>query len=174
MKRIYLILALLLSFGIVCEAQTPVTKIFIVRHADRDGANDNLTTAGLTRANELKRVLGLSNIDSIFSTDFVRTKKTAQPLATHRHLPILLYSDVTTLINRIKKYSSGKRVLVVGHSDTVDDLIQKCGCTPPASITPSMPTTQYDNLFLVLVEKTKKGFVPKCEVIHMKYGAVTN
>ena len=173
MKRICLILSILLSFSI-CHAQTPVTKIFIVRHADRDGANDDLTALGLARANELKRVLGLSNIDSIFSTNTIRTKKTAQPLATHRHRPILLYSDETTVINRIKKFSSGKRVLVVGHSDTVDDLIQKCGCTPPASITPSMPTTQYDNLFLVLIETPKKGVVPKCEVIHMKYGAVTN
>lgn len=164
---------MLFSLTIISQAQAPVTKIFIVRHADRDGNLDALTAAGVTRTKELARVLGQAKIDSIFSTNFVRTRQTAQPLAAQRHLPIILYSEIPALVNRIIKFSNGKRVLVVGHSDTVDDIILKCGCTPPASITPSMPGTQFDNFFEVIVQKIPGQAALKCEVIHMKYGAVT-
>lgn len=173
MKNVCLLLTLLLSLALTARAQAPITKIFIVRHADRNGGADELTAAGIARANELKRVLANSKIDSVYSTDFVRTKTTGQPLATHIGRPIRLYSDIPTLINRIT-VTKGKRFLVVGHSDTVDDLIKQCGCTPPASITPQMPSTQFDNMFLVLVQRIPKQILPKCEVIHMKYGAVTN
>jgi phosphohistidine phosphatase SixA len=150
------------------------TKIFIVRHADRLGEADELSALGTKRASELKRVLMPAKIDSVFSTDFVRTKKTAQPLASSRRLPVRIYSDELALVKRIIKGSSGKRVLVVGHSNTVDDIIKSCGCVPPASIDPEMPITQFDNLFLVLLYKVPGQLDLKCELVHMKYGAVTN
>ena len=174
MKNICLLLVALFCFSIIGKAQAPVTEIFIVRHADRNGALDELTAAGIVRANELKRVLALSKIDSIFSTNFVRTKQTAQPLATLNGLPIKIYSDIPQLIRRITTYSAKKRVLVVGHSDTADDLIRQCGCKPPAAIDPQMPGTQFDNLFLVHVQKIPGQILLKCELIHMKYGVVTN
>jgi broad specificity phosphatase PhoE len=174
MKRFSAILALLLSISIICTAQAPITKIFIVRHADRNGNLDALTALGVTRTKELARVLGLAKIDSIFSTNFVRTKQTAQPLASMMGLPIILYTDPAALVARIMKFSNGKRILVVGHSDTVDDIISKCGCVPPPSITPQMPATQFDNMFEVLVQKIPGQNAFKCEVIHMKYGAITN
>ena len=149
------------------------TKIFIVRHADRLGDADELSALGIKRASELKRVLAPSKIDSIFSTNFVRTKKTAQPLSSRR-TPIQLYSDEMGLVKRIIQNCSGKRVLVVGHSNTVDDIIKKCGCVPPPSIDPEMPITQFDNLFLVLLYKIPGQLELKCELVHMKYGAVTN
>ena len=174
MRYFCMLLLVIFCWPVASSGQAPVTKIFIVRHADRVPNADELTPAGLKRALELKRVLGQSKIDSIFSTDFTRTKKTAQPLATSRHLPIGIYSDATVIIKRVFKYWAGKRVLIVGHSDTVDDLIRECGCTPPASIDPQMPITQFDNLFLVIVQNIPAQGGLKCEVIQMKYGAVTN
>ena len=150
------------------------TKIFIVRHADRLGDADELSAAGVTRSRELKRILAPAKIDSIFSTDFVRTKKTAQPLASARRTIIRIYSDELGLVKRIIKYSSGRRILVVGHSNTVDDIIKQCGCEPPDSIDPEMPITQFDNLFLVILHKVAGQVDLKCELVHMKYGAPTN
>jgi broad specificity phosphatase PhoE len=155
-------------------AQGAVTKVFIVRHADRAGNGDDLTAAGVTRSYELKRVLANAKIDSIYSTGYVRTRKTAMPLAKYRSLPIRLYSDTTFIIKHIMSKCVGKKVLVVGHSNTADDLIRRCGCTPPASIDPEMPVTQYDNLFLVLLHSVPGQKKPTCELIHMKYGEVTN
>ena len=156
------------------ECQEPVTKIFIIRHADRDGQADDLSAPGNIRATELKRVLSPAKIDSIYSTNFTRTKKTAKPLAIQMGLPIKIYSDVPTIINQVIAKCKGKRVLIVAHSDTVDDLIRQCGCNPPPSIDPNMPSTQFDNLFMVLLQKIPGQLNLKCETIHMKYGAITN
>lgn len=158
----------------VLHGQTSA-EIFIVRHADRT-AGDDLNAAGLARAQELKRVLGGAAIGRIYSTDFVRTKKTAQPLADSLGLTTKIYSSIPTLIKDIKLNVAKKRHLVVGHSDTVDDIIAACGCTPPPAITPQMPITQFDNLFLVILTKTGAGALVtwSCEWMRMRYGAVTN
>jgi phosphohistidine phosphatase SixA len=185
MKQYFILLITLLHLHLTGKCQEALqappaaaitlTKIFIVRHADRLPADD-LSPAGVVRANELRRVLGQAKIDSIFSTDFTRTKKTAKPLALLMGLPTIIYSNAPAVINRILTNSKGKRVVVVGHSDTVDDLIQACGCIPPPAITPNIPETQFDNLLQVLVQKVVVNgqTISKCEVIHMKYGAVTN
>jgi broad specificity phosphatase PhoE len=173
MKSHFLLL-MIICIPLLAISQVPITKIFIVRHADRLGNADDLSAAGVSRANELRRVLGKVKIDSIYSTDFVRTRKTALPLATLKGLPTTIYSNATVLITHIVTHVSGKRTLVVGHSDTVDDLITSCGCTPPATITPNMPATQFDHLFEVLVQKIPGQAALKCELIQMKYGAVTN
>ncbi|MGG9962002.1 histidine phosphatase family protein [Ferruginibacter sp. SUN106] len=148
------------------------TRIFIVRHADRL-PTDGLKPEGIVRAEELKRVLGNAGIDSIFSTDFVRTTKTVQPIADQLHLPVILYSNNTLLLTRILNNSKGKTLLVAGHSDTVPELIQQCGCTPPF---PVIPDTQFDNLFLVILQKEKINHhtTTSCKVLRLRYGAVTN
>ncbi|MEJ7769313.1 MAG: phosphoglycerate mutase family protein [Chitinophagaceae bacterium] len=167
----------------ICQSPAPlpaplrvtVTKLFIVRHADRQMDQDLLSPAGVIGAAELSRILGKAGIDSIFSTNTVRTKNTAKPLAALRGLPTIIYASDTAVITRILTKSRGKRVLVIGHSNTVATMIKKCGCTPAASIDP-IPDTQFDNLFLVIVKRQSVNGVTTstCETIHMKYGAVTN
>lgn len=173
MKSCLFFFTIILILASGCKvAQT--TQIFIVRHADRTNPpQDDLKDIGVTRSNELKRVLFNAGIDSIFSTDFVRTRKTVQPLATSKRLPIILYSDNVILLNRILTKSKGKTVLVAGHSDTVADFITKCGCTPPFA---QIPSTQFDNLFLIILQKEKinNSVSSSCKLVQMKYGAVTN
>ncbi|MBC7889036.1 MAG: histidine phosphatase family protein [Ferruginibacter sp.] len=169
-----ILLVLLFCLPTLLKSQS-LTKIFIVRHADRlEG--DDLSKAGIIRAEELKRVLGRAGIQRIFSTETVRTRKTVKPLAELLHLPTGIYATPLSLINLIKTNHPGRRIVIVGHSDTVDDLISSCGCTPPQDITPNMPATQFDNLFLVALRKTvvnnQSSWV--CELIHMKYGAIAN
>lgn len=169
-----LILTIFCLFLAAACTVMPVTKVFILRHADR--LDEDLSAVGFTRANELKRVLGLSRIDSIFSTNTPRTRHTVEPLALERGLPVILYSSEDEIIQRVRRNCRGKRVLIAGHSDTVAELIRKCGCSPPSSVDPNIPGTQFDNLFLILIEKDKVNneTVYRCESIHMKYGAVTN
>lgn len=173
MKFYLLLFTTILMFGSSCRvAQT--TRIFMVRHADRtDPPQDNLIPAGVTRANELSRVLFHTGIDSIFSTNFNRTRNTVQPLATAKNLPIILYDNLDSLLNRILKNSKGKTVLVAGHSNTVSEFITKCGCTPPFA---EIPSTQFDNLFLIILQKEKinNSVSTSCKLLQLKYGAVTN
>jgi broad specificity phosphatase PhoE len=169
--RIAIVLLIMLSCTFISAAgqMNPVTKVFILRHADKAG--EDLSPAGQVRAGELKRILEETKIDSIFSTDVPRTKHTAEVLAQSLGLPVIVYNREDVVIKRVLETCQGKRVLIVGHSNTVSSLITKCGCTAPASITPNIPDTQFDNLFLVLVSKNLK--TETCELIHMKYGAVT-
>ncbi len=169
-KWSFLFLVMLVMTG-VSQAQS-ITRIFIVRHADRE-VTDDLNALGVIRANELKRVLLQTGIDSVFSTNFVRTKKTVQPLATAEGVPVILYDDNALLLKRILKYKN-KTVLVAGHSNTVPQFIKACGCLPPFV---NIPDTQFDNLFLLIVQHpAPPGSILKtsCKLLHMKYGAVTN
>jgi hypothetical protein len=58
----------------------------------------------------------------------------------------------------------------------VIDFITSCGCAAPDGLSAGIPLTQFDNLFLVLLKKTMVGQLAtwSCEVIRMRYGAVTN
>ncbi len=145
--------------------------IYIVRHAEKalpEGTstmmkNDPpLSEAGKERAEALKEVLKTKKIGYIFSTNTIRTQATAEPARAYFNLSIATYSPVpdSAFINRLK--SSGKNTLVVGHSNTVDDIVNKlCGAT---KITADLNETEYDNLFIV----TKKG--KKISFENRKYG----
>ena len=166
------LIPLMLALAGSIHAQV-TTRIFIVRHADRL-PGDDLSPAGVIRANELKRVLLNTGIDSVFSTNFVRTRKTVKPLADAEGLPVLLYDSNPQLLKRVLKTGKGKTVLVAGHSNTVAQFIKSCGCKPPYE---NIPDTQFDNLFLVIVQHPAGSvvlFKSSCKLLHMKYGAVTN
>jgi 2,3-bisphosphoglycerate-dependent phosphoglycerate mutase len=167
---LFSLLIFLLGFTGNTSAQT-TTRIFVVRHADRQ-VSDDLNALGLVRANELKRVLQNTGIDSVFSTNFIRTRKTVQPLADAIGLPILLYDSNPPLLQRICKYSKGKTLLVAGHSNTVGPLIKSCGCQPKFI---NIPDNQFDNLFLIIVLHPPKNVLLRntCKLLAMKYGAPT-
>ncbi len=173
MKFCFLLLCLACLTPENARCQTPVTKIFIVRHTDRMEDLDQLSSAGEARAEELKRILGTARIDSIYSTDFLRTRMTARPLARFLKRPVEIYTDIPKLIRHVTGNLGGKRVLITAHSNTIDDLMLQCGCMPPPDIDPGMSETRYDNLFLLLVQKAPGGERLSCEYIHMKYGAET-
>ena len=169
--KLFLLIIIMPAFFSGSIAQTS-TRIFVVRHADRE-SSDDLNPAGVIRANELKRMLLNTGIDSIFSTDFVRTKKTVKPLADAVSLPVILYDSNPQLLKRILTRSKGKTLLVAGHSNTVPQLIKLCGCHPPFD---NIPDTQFDNLFLLIIQhqKINTSFKNTCKLLYMKYGAVTN
>jgi broad specificity phosphatase PhoE len=154
-------------------ARCQTTKIFMVRHADRDGNLDALKVPqGTTRAAELKRILQNTGIDSIYSTNTTRTRETAKPLADFLNITTALYANSNTVIDTIIKKHRNKEILVVGHSNTVDSLVKRCGCTGIGLI----PASQFDNFFLVIITRYKVGLLwkQKCELLKMKYGAVTS
>ncbi len=162
-------ICLLATTAVFCQS----TKIFMVRHADRDGNLDALKVPqGITRAAELKRILQHSGIGSIYSTNTTRTRETAKPLANFLNITTALYSNSSDIIDTIVKKHLNREILVVGHSNTVDSLIKRCGCTGIGLI----PSAQFDNLYLVIITRYKIGLIwkRKCELLKMKYGAVTN
>ena len=59
--------------------------VFVVRHAEKQSESNEpgvpLSEAGRARANKLAALLKSAGVTAIYSTDFVRTLETAEPLA---------------------------------------------------------------------------------------------
>jgi len=145
MKRF--ILFLLLS-GLLVSGAVAQSTIFIVRHAEKvDGSLDpNLSVPGQKRAKRLANVLKDAGISKIFVTEFKRTQQTAAPLATTLNLTpnIIPAQNSPLLITRLR--ASSGNVLVVGHSNTIPQVIAGLGITTPIQI----GENDYDNLFVLV------------------------
>jgi broad specificity phosphatase PhoE len=161
MRRQHAAAAALLAWclsGISTAAAAAEQIIFVVRHAERADAagagpppagmmaNDPpLSAAGHERAKRLAATLASAGVKHIFTTDLARTRQTAAPLAESIQVkPSAVASrDVPALAQQVR--SAAGPVLVVGHSNTVPELLKQLGVQAPASIGES----EYDNLFVV-------------------------
>jgi phosphohistidine phosphatase SixA len=125
-----------------------------VRHAERaDGggggrgmaADPALSAPGRARAAALAAMLKDTKLTAVFATEFKRTQQTAGPTAKAQHLTVTtIPADKTAmLVNSLKKASGS--VLVVGHSNTVTEVITALGVTTPITVA----DTEFDNLFIV-------------------------
>lgn len=128
----------------------PPTVVVIVRHAEKTSAADDppLTGSGQVRARLLARMLGDLRLTAIHSSDTTRTRDTAAPLARQRELDISLYDpgDQRPLVNSIRE--AGGHHLVVGHSNTVRQLVELLGGDPGDPIDEA---GEYDRLYLVTI-----------------------
>jgi broad specificity phosphatase PhoE len=157
MKRssvLLLALAALLPTTTAAVAQAPAT-IILVRHAEKGGDADDrdpeLTEAGRNRSAALARMLGGANITTIYSTPFLRTRHTAEPLAGELGIEVTVTPITRTftddMVARLRTHM-GEAVLVVGHSNTVPQLITALGAGPMEDLRDD----EYDWLFVVTLE----------------------
>jgi len=142
-----------------------------VRHAERlDQSEDTpLSPAGLQRAKDLAENLGKENIDSLFVSNYQRTRQTAQPLADLLGKQYAIYEPkpISVIVNRLNQLK-GKKALVVGHSDTILDIAKGLGTKPSL---PKIESADYDNLFFVTIKKNLLG--RKTTLIESTYGTKT-
>lgn len=164
---------------ILVAAASCGNTFFIVRHAEKavpdsgqmqgsqvSNADPPLSEAGKLRAIELRQMLKDDNVQHIFSTNFIRTISTAQPLNELRgNTHIELYSpskdSIDAFIRKLKSIKKGN-VLVVGHSNTVDDLTNKL--SGKTVVPGDLKDSDYDNLFVVKRKGNRYIFTGK------KYG----
>ncbi|MEO7436954.1 MAG: phosphoglycerate mutase family protein [Candidatus Binatia bacterium] len=138
--------------GLVLGAPSPATAgkgvILLVRHAERVAgpATDDapLTDAGKARAQRLAALLAKADIKSIFVTRFGRTQATAKPVADALRLTPIEESDAVQLVAKLRTHAD-ETVLVVGHSDTVPDVIKALG-GPSVTI----GDDEFDDLFMLV------------------------
>jgi broad specificity phosphatase PhoE len=126
--------------------------IFFVRHAEKatTGGDDmDISETGRARAESLATVLKDAEISAIYTTEFKRTQQTAAPVAKALHLePAVISSkDRPALIAKLQ--ASSGNVLVVGHGNTIPDLIKTLGI----SLAINIAENDYDNLFVVLLDE---------------------
>ena len=166
--RVFFIVAIL---GL-CSSSCSRT-VYVVRHAEKTSSSDSskmmeddppLSEAGKVRALVLKDELAAKHIRHIYSTNTLRTRSTAEPLSQSIKINIETYKNIDSLISTIK--SAKGNVLVVGHSNTVDDIINKlCG---QVKVETDLKEGEYDNLFIVKIKRKKIIFDRR------KYGYPSN
>jgi len=103
------------------------TTYFLIRHAEKDRTNPDdedpkLNEDGLKRAGTWASVFSEIELDAIYSSDFKRTQQTVKPTAEIKNIPIKSYDPHTVYDTDFFEMTEGKRVLVVGHSNTIPKL----------------------------------------------------
>ncbi|NRS89948.1 broad specificity phosphatase PhoE [Flavobacterium sp. 7E] len=170
MKKYICFLIFLASITVFGQSKDEI-RIIIVRHAEKMTDNPKekdpeLTTKGNERAVDLATRLHESGkIDVAYTTDYRRTRNTAQPTATSNKITLQIYdaSKLQEFAKNVLKKDFSKTVLIVGHSNTVLETIEALGGKRPID---SIGDQEYDNAFLMLIKAD--GSI-KTEVF--KYGA---
>jgi 2,3-bisphosphoglycerate-dependent phosphoglycerate mutase len=124
----------ILSVIVFCSSAKAQNNTYILlRHAEKDtiqpgskamNANPTLSKMGYKRAKKLVRTLKGYSIDSIFSTDFLRTTATVAPLAKKLHVPVSKYIHKTLSLfaNQLLNVQN-KTMVIVGHSNSTPALV---------------------------------------------------
>jgi len=110
------------------ESVEKTTTYFLIRHAEKvrenpADKNPDLNERGFQRAENWKKVLQNISFDVIYSTDYIRTIKTAEPIAKKSNLEIKRYNPSKVDFNLFQLENEGKNVLIVGHSNTVPQFV---------------------------------------------------
>lgn len=152
------------------ESQATTTIIF-VRHSEKElnaGDDPGLSAAGWRRTAELTRQLVdadvVAGIDAIYATSFRRAQETGKPLAEALNLPINSYdeADRESVLETILSNHKGKIILVIGHSDTLPELIANLGASKKV---PPINEFEYDNIYIISIP-----WFGKTKTIRLRFG----
>ncbi|RYZ23608.1 MAG: hypothetical protein EOO16_04220 [Chitinophagaceae bacterium] len=148
-------------------ASCQTTRYYIVRHGEKaaPGANMSsdvpLSAEGEQRALVLRGRLIGNKIQYVYSTNYQRTKGTARPTAEAIGADIETYDPRDTgFVSRVLARGKGS-ALIVGHSNTVDDLVNRF---MGEKLLEDLPDSAYNNLFII----TRKG--KKLSFARERYG----
>jgi len=168
MKNFFFIFLFVLLGQQSVNAQKPL-KVWVVRHAEKlvvdpKDKDPELSEEGKLRAEALAKLLKGQKIDSIFATNYKRTKLTGFPLADKIGISVKTYdpAQIKVLAKEWTKNAAGKNILIVGHSNTVLEIIEAFGGKKPVA---ELTDDDYDYLF----ELNIKG--NKVDVKAGRYGA---
>jgi len=118
-------------------AADPAQTVYVMRHLNTpEGERDpDLTVEGKTSADALVHWFHGKPLKAIYVSDYKRTRQTAAPLAAERGIAVTVYDprDTPGLIARVR--AERGPVLIVGHSNTVPEIVEKLGGTRPADLT---------------------------------------
>ncbi len=122
-------------------------RVYVMRHLEKAAGSDDpsLSPAGAANAARLAEMLAADPPVAIFVTPYRRTRETAAPLAARLGIAPVEYDprDPKALLARIAAEKG--TVLVIGHSNTVPDIVAALGGARPADLGEG----DYGDLFLV-------------------------
>lgn len=147
-----------------------ITTVILVRHAERDtlfaGTDQPLSAVGILRAKELARVVGDVKFDAIYTTRWARTRQTALPVvaAANDSIRLMDGTDFRAQAEMLRTKHAGQTVLVVGHSDSVPQLVWALTGVE----TPPLGHLEYDTLWMVTIAPDGAT-----KAMKLRYGAKT-
>ena len=148
-----------LAFAAWIWGTADATTIVVVRHAEKQlnaGGDPPLTPAGEARAALLARMFGDSHapghIDAIYVSPTLRNRMTAAPLAARLGVAPIVTSmgDARSLAHRLLHEHSGGRILVVGHSDSMTEIVEALSGTEHL---PPIGDEEYGTMYVVSVPR---------------------
>jgi broad specificity phosphatase PhoE len=146
-------------------ATAGVKTIIVVRHAEAEhqpGGDPSLTADGRARALELARVLADTQLDGVYITHRQRNRQTAAPLPRKAGEKPTVIDEVPATVAALRAAPWGTTTLVIGHSNTVPDLIR--GLTGNAL--PQSEPIIFDRMWIVTLARDGTT-----SLLRMRYGA---
>jgi phosphohistidine phosphatase SixA len=118
------------------SAPPPEPHYYVMRHLHKaaDSPDPGLTPQGQACARTLASFVSRQNIRAVFASTTRRAQETAAPLAAAQSLTVQDYApaDVAGVVARARAEAGS--VLIVGHSNTVPDIVEQLGASRPAPI----------------------------------------
>jgi len=163
MKNIISFLFLLFFFTFAdgdLFAQHRKLTVILLRHAEKDvsegadTANPELSAEGKLRAERLVGIVRKYQPDAIYSTDYIRTRATARPLARSKRMMTQIY-DPRNLKQMQDLILSGKikRLVVVGHSNTTPALANLLIGEEKYQ---TLAESEYGKIWVIKIKRNKK------------------
>ena len=145
MKR-YLLILLLLPFFTFCKqnnekkatneledvnsenSTVQTATYYLIRHDEKDmtdlkAEDPYLNVEGLQRAGRWADYFESYQIDKIYMTKYLRTKQTISMIAQQKAIIPTLYDPHNVPMDDFLKETNGKKVLIVGHSNTIPNVV---------------------------------------------------
>ena len=144
------------------------TTVVLVRHAEKELStidNPPLAPEGELRAERLAqmfgRISGVGRLQAIYVSDTRRAQMTAGPLAARLRLePIVLPgADVGALAQRAVRDHRGGALLIVGHSNTIPQVVKRISGVDVGPIADD----EFDGIYVVSVPTLGKASVLRLE-----------
>ncbi len=134
------------------QAESSITTVILVRHAEKSTTPKDdplLTDSGKSRASHLAEMLSNAGVQAIYTSQYERTKLTAEPTAKKLNInpTVIDAAKSNEFANAIRSKNAGQVVLVVGHSNTLPEIIHALG----GPEIPELDDQEYDSFFVLSV-----------------------
>ncbi len=146
------------------------TVVIVIRHAEKESVSapdPPLSAAGQARAARLAQMFGqpagAGHLDAIYISSALRNRMTAAPLAARLGIaPLVAPSDDPQgLARRIVRENRGKRVLVIGHVNTVPNIV--AALSGGSDIAP-IDENEFGTMYIVAVPR-----IGRANVLRLNY-----
>jgi len=146
------------------------TTVVLVRHAEKELVTIDdppLAPTGERRAERLAQMFGTAggpgHIEGVYVTNTRRSQQTAAPLAARLGIrPSVLpaATSADSVASQVLHEHRGGRALIVGHSNTVPEIVKALS----GQVVPPIPDEEYDDVYVVTVPTFGRA-----SVLRLKY-----